>query len=310
MEDWNLIAADCIVISCCCQCLVLQIIIFILVKLPCKLVKKTKEYARKKLWNRKRKKMALPSLEGRFQGEILAIHEGCIRIQVKESHGVHGSGSCIEEVERVLEEFSQQGEFAFGSFWGRKRSGSSSSTSAVDKQSINSSIAQLELVEIATPAVVKADQQLKQLRDIFMRFDMDSDGSLTLLELAALLRSLGLKPSGDQLTALLDNMDANGNGYVEFDELVSVILPDMNEEVLINQEQLLQVFQSFDRDGNGFITAAELAGSMAKMGHPLTYRELSDMMREADTNGDGVISFHEFANIMAKSACDFLGIKV
>ncbi|KAF9625802.1 hypothetical protein IFM89_027134 [Coptis chinensis] len=106
--------------------------------------------------------------------------------------------------------------------------------------------------------------QLKQLKDIFSRFDMDSDGSLTQLELAALLRSLGLKPTGDQLHVLLSNMDSNGNGLVEFEELVDVILPDMNEEVLINQEQLLEVFQSFDRDGNGYITAAELAGSMAK----------------------------------------------
>ncbi|KAJ0039031.1 hypothetical protein Pint_23377 [Pistacia integerrima] len=152
--------------------------------------------------------------------------------------------------------------------------------------------------------------QLKQLKDIFMRFDMDSDGSLTQLELAALLRSLGLKPSGDQLHVLLSNMDANGNGFVEFDELVSAILPNISEEVLINQEQLLELFRSFDRDGNGYITAAELAGSMSKMGHPLTYRELSDMMKEADINGDGVISFNEFASVLAKSATDFLGLKV
>ncbi|PQQ13161.1 hypothetical protein Pyn_19921 [Prunus yedoensis var. nudiflora] len=150
--------------------------------------------------------------------------------------------------------------------------------------------------------------QLKQLKDIFMRFDMDSDGSLTQLELAALLRSLGVKPAGDQLHVLLANMDANGNGTVEFDELVTAILPDMNAEILINQEQLMEVFRSFDRDGNGYITAAELAGSMAKMGHPLTYRELSDMMQEADTNGDGVINFNEFATIMSRSAADFLGV--
>ncbi|XP_021300412.1 probable calcium-binding protein CML15 [Herrania umbratica] len=156
----------------------------------------------------------------------------------------------------------------------------------------------------------QSQPQLNQLKDIFMRFDMDSDGSLTHLELAALLRSLGLKPSGDQLHILLHNMDANGNGFVEFDELVNAIMPDMSEQVLINQAQLLEVFRSFDRDGNGFITAAELAGSMSKMGHPLTYRELTEMMREADTDGDGVISFNEFANIMAKSAADFLGIKV
>ncbi|PQM40493.1 putative calcium-binding protein CML15 [Prunus yedoensis var. nudiflora] len=40
---------------------------------------------------------------------------------------------------------------------------------------------------------------------------------------------------------------ANGNGTVEFDELVTAILPDMNEEILINQEQLMEVFQSFER---------------------------------------------------------------
>ncbi|KAI9174154.1 hypothetical protein LWI28_012827 [Acer negundo] len=147
-------------------------------------------------------------------------------------------------------------------------------------------------------------EQLKQLEEIFARFDMDSDGSLTILELAALLRSLGLKPSGDQIHILLANMDSNGNGSVEFDELVKAMLPDINETTLINQEQLLEVFRAFDRDGNGFITAAELAGSMAKMGQPLTYRELTEMIKEADTDGDGVISFDEFAAAMAKTTSD------
>ncbi|PIN13428.1 Calmodulin and related proteins (EF-Hand superfamily) [Handroanthus impetiginosus] len=158
-------------------------------------------------------------------------------------------------------------------------------------------------------AKIQSDQ-LKQLKDIFNRFDMNRDGSLTQLELAALLRSLGLKPTGDQIHVLLANMDANGNGSIEFDELVDAILPDLNEQILINQDQLMEVFRSFDRDGNGYITAAELAGQMAKMGHPLTYRELSEMMREADTNGDGVISFNEFANILGKSAVDYLGLSV
>ncbi|THG08799.1 probable calcium-binding protein CML15 [Camellia sinensis] len=159
-------------------------------------------------------------------------------------------------------------------------------------------------------SVVFEVNQLDQLRDIFSRFDMDSDGSLTLLELAALLRSLGIKPSGDQIHVLLANMDANGNGTVEFDELVNAITPHMTEDLLINQGQLLEVFKSFDRDGNGYITLAELAGSMAKMGQPLTYKELTEMIKEADTDGDGVISFNEFASIMAKSAADIFGFPV
>ncbi|XP_028763610.1 probable calcium-binding protein CML15 [Neltuma alba] len=156
-------------------------------------------------------------------------------------------------------------------------------------------------------ATLQVDQ-LSQLRDIFSRFDMDSDGSLTVLELAALLRSLGLKPSGDQIHVLLTTMDSNGNGSVEFDELLSAILPDMNEQVLLNQGQLLEVFKSFDRDGNGYISAVELVGAMAKMGQPLTYRELTEMIQEADTDGDGVISFNEFATVMARSASESLGL--
>ncbi|KAE9609669.1 putative EF-hand domain pair protein [Lupinus albus] len=80
--------------------------------------------------------------------------------------------------------------------------------------------------------------QLNQLREIFGRFDMNSDGNLTTLELAALLRSLGLKPSGDQVEVLLANMDSNGNGFVEFDELVSAMLLDIDAQELVNQEQL------------------------------------------------------------------------
>lgn len=148
--------------------------------------------------------------------------------------------------------------------------------------------------------------QLDQLREIFARFDMDSDGSLTILELAALLRSLGIKPSGDQIHALIADMDSNGNGFMEFEELVDAILHDISAELLLNQEILLGVFKCFDRDGNGFITAAELAGAMAKMGQPLTYRELTEMIREADTDGDGVISFNEFATVMGRFSSEFL----
>ncbi|KAL6610726.1 hypothetical protein ACP70R_040695 [Stipagrostis hirtigluma subsp. patula] len=163
-----------------------------------------------------------------------------------------------------------------------------------------------------TPAAkqqVLRGSQLKQLREIFRRFDMDGDGSLTQLELAALLRSLGLRPNGDEVRALLAGMDADGNGAVEFEELAAAIAPLLTTQThLVDQAQLLEVFRAFDRDGNGYISAAELARSMARLGQPLTFEELTRMMRDADADGDGVISFPEFAAVMAKSALDFLGV--
>eukprot|EP01018_Ginkgo_biloba_P023929 Gb_09202 [translate_table: standard] len=149
-------------------------------------------------------------------------------------------------------------------------------------------------------------EQISELKEIFSRFDLDHDGSLTQLELGALLRSLGLKPNGEQLDALLKNVDTNNNGLIEFVELLSLIAPEMSHEVSQNQEQLLELFRAFDGDGNGYITAIELARAMAKLGHALTFRELTEMIQEADTDGDGRISFAEFAAVMTSSSVDYL----
>jgi calcium-binding protein CML len=145
-------------------------------------------------------------------------------------------------------------------------------------------------------------EQLAELREIFARFDRDKDGSITELELGLMLRSLGLKPEGHQLDALLQRADTNSNGMVEFAEFVALVGPQLVKTEAFNDKELLTVFRAFDRDGNGFITAAELAHSMAKLGQALSVKELWTMIREADSDGDGRISFPEFAAAMMSAS--------
>ncbi|XP_057790889.1 probable calcium-binding protein CML15 [Salvia miltiorrhiza] len=77
--------------------------------------------------------------------------------------------------------------------------------------------------------------------------------------LAALapLRSLGLKPTGNQIHTISTSINANGNGAIEFHELVELMLSDISIEVIPNHEHLMKVFKAFDRDGNRFISAVE-----------------------------------------------------
>ena len=145
-----MLAADCVVISCCCQCLILQIIVFILLKLPCKLIHKTREYAKKKLQQRKKnEKIIEREIIGQYKDGFVEMHgEGSFRIQVDRLSidGEHGCGTCLEEVEKVLEELSQKGEFAFGSFWGRNGSGSLST--CVAKHEFDTSMVRYQIIEM------------------------------------------------------------------------------------------------------------------------------------------------------------------
>ncbi|KAG0458631.1 hypothetical protein HPP92_021759 [Vanilla planifolia] len=141
------------------------------------------------------------------------------------------------------------------------------------------------------------------MREIFRSFDRNNDGSLTQLELDSLLRSLGLKPSPEQLEVLIQKADTNSNGLVEFSEFVALVEPDLvPAKSPYTEEQLRKLFRIFDRNGNGFITAADLAHSMAKLGHALTAKELTGMIKEADTDGDGRISFQEFSQAIVSAA--------
>ncbi|KAL2344232.1 hypothetical protein Fmac_005517 [Flemingia macrophylla] len=149
------------------------------------------------------------------------------------------------------------------------------------------------------------EEQIAELREIFRSFDRNNDGSLTQLELSSLLRSLGLKPSPEQLESFIQRADTNNNGLVEFSEFVALVAPELlPANSPYTEDQLRHLFRMFDRDGNGFITAAELAHSMARLGHALTADELTGMIKEADTDGDGMINFQEFAHAITSAAFD------
>ena len=64
------------------------------------------------------------------------------------------------------------------------------------------------------------------------------------------------------------------------------------------EEEILEAFKVFDKDGNGFISAAELRHIMTNLGEKLTDEEVDEMIREADIDGDGQINYEEFVKVM------------
>ena len=58
-----------------------------------------------------------------------------------------------------------------------------------------------------------------------------------------------------------------------------------------SEEEIREAFRVFDRDGNGYISAAELRHVMTNLGEKLTDDEVDEMIREADIDGDGQVNY-------------------
>lgn len=87
-------------------------------------------------------------------------------------------------------------------------------------------------------------------------------------------------------------MDTDESGKIdlpEFLHMMSKRIADINLE-----EDILEAFKVFDKDGNGVISARELKHVMANLGEALTDFEVDAMIKEADMDGDGCINYAEF----------------
>ncbi|RWR75122.1 calmodulin cam-206 [Cinnamomum micranthum f. kanehirae] len=129
------------------------------------------------------------------------------------------------------------------------------------------------------------EEQISEFKEAFSLFDKDGDGCITTKELGTVMRSLGQNPTEAELQDMI-------NEFGLYD-IHSCSVKDTDSE-----EELKEAFKVFDKDQNGFISAAELRHVMTNLGEKLTDEEVDEMIREADVDGDGQVNYEEFVRMM------------
>ncbi|KAG0539834.1 hypothetical protein BDA96_03G356100 [Sorghum bicolor] len=141
-----------------------------------------------------------------------------------------------------------------------------------------------------------SEDQIAEFKEAFSLFDKDDDGCITTKELGTVMRSLGQNPTEAELQDMIAEVDSNNSGTIDLQEFLGLMARKMKDTE--SEEELREAFRVFDKDQDGFISAAELRHVMTNLGEKLSNEEVGEMIREADADGDGDINYAEFVKVM------------
>jgi calmodulin len=140
------------------------------------------------------------------------------------------------------------------------------------------------------------EDKIAEFREAFEIFDKDKDGYITIKELGDIMKNLGQAPTEAELQDMINEVDIDGNGNIDFKEFLGLMARKMRDSD--TEEELIEAFKVFDRDGNGLISAQELKHVMTSLGEKITDEEVDEMIKEADIDGDGYINYEEFVRMI------------
>eukprot|EP00698_Gefionella_okellyi_P008576 TRINITY_DN212_c1_g1_i1.p1 TRINITY_DN212_c1_g1~~TRINITY_DN212_c1_g1_i1.p1 ORF type:complete len:1273 (+),score=360.04 TRINITY_DN212_c1_g1_i1:159-3977(+) len=168
-----------------------------------------------------------------------------------------------------------------------------------------------------------------QIRAAFKRLDRDYDGKISYAEFRRGLCNMKVGISEAELQRLILKCDADGDGYIDFNEFVSVfggasdpsatsVLPvpeaikkrqeiaadptlqEARAKIASKAAQLKKVFRAFDEDHDGTLSTTELRKGLGALGVTLGDEEFDRLISVVDTN-KGNIDYHEFARVFKES---------
>ncbi len=143
---------------------------------------------------------------------------------------------------------------------------------------------------------ILTDDKLREFKEAFEMFDRDKDGLINSKDLGNILRSLGHDQSDQELVDMINENDQDEDGRIDFNEFLDLMHKRAKDEDI--EEELSEAFRIFDKEDNGLISISEFRHIMLTLGERLTEDEVDEMIKEADTKGDGFIHYKDFAKVM------------
>jgi troponin C len=149
-----------------------------------------------------------------------------------------------------------------------------------------------------------SEEQKAEFKAAFDIFVEDStDGTITTKELGKVFRMLGQNPSEQELQEMVDEVDEDGSGTIDFDEFCQMMSKQLAAEALESiperpEKELAEAFRIFDTKCDGYLDCEELAAAFKLTGEPMEDWEIEAFILDGDKNEDGKMDYEEWIDMM------------
>ena len=140
-------------------------------------------------------------------------------------------------------------------------------------------------------------EEINRLKKIFYKIDLNLDGKLTKDELFVAFKEAGMEMKNSQLNKIIETIDFDGNGSIEYEEFIRVTLP---KERLFTEKNLKIAFDMFDLDKSGTISFNEFKEILGikKIRDQKVYKEL---LEEIPIKENEEMTFEQFKKLFVEN---------
>jgi len=157
----------------------------------------------------------------------------------------------------------------------------------------------IDFEEIEEATGLESDE-IKVLKICFNLFDTKKQDFLDADDLEDILRVFGFRPSKEELQEILEEIDEDGSGEIEFGEFCQLcakfLVEEPDEETM--KAELKDAFRLYDKEGNGYITTGQIREIFMEVDPNIKAEDLDDVIDEIDEDGTGNLDFEAFCKLM------------
>uniref|UniRef100_T1J7U2 EF-hand domain-containing protein n=1 Tax=Strigamia maritima TaxID=126957 RepID=T1J7U2_STRMM len=140
-----------------------------------------------------------------------------------------------------------------------------------------------------------SEDQINEFQEAFSLFDKRGDGKINISQLGDALRAMGQNPTEGEVKKC--SIQHKPDERISFDVFLPILQTVNKNQSNDTAEDFIEGLRHFDKDGNGYISSAELRHLLTTLGEKLTDEEVEQLLTGHE-DSQGNINYEEFVRMV------------